>query len=137
MKEKIEVIIKKVCKKWDFYKSKEVIDRFGGDYSSSEGKTATGDNFCWNSPKILWLLINIDGDGYEEHGTQIGLTKEGKIVWQFQSHCSCNGFGDMDTTDGELCVGCEKEAKSFELNYVPDDWEQQVFDVLTKISKIK
>lgn len=141
IKEEIEILIKRVCKKWDFYKSKEEIinDKSGSDWGSSEVKTLNGYTTAWNNPDLIWLLINIDGCCYEESGNQVGLSKNGKIVWEYQSHCSCNSFGDTKGFEGhgELCLGCSEKPKSYELSRLPEDWEKIVKVNLEEILKTK
>jgi len=79
----------------------------------------------WDNPNILWLLSCVDGCGYEEYGSQIGVTKDARLVWEYQSHCSCDDFGDSTGHgDGELCLGCDEKPKSYELSQLPDDWEK-------------
>lgn len=137
MKEEIEKLIKRVCKKWDFYKSKE--EKSKESYSDyTEVKTLNGYTTAWENPNLLWLLVNIDGGGYDGYGTQIGLTKDGRIMWEYQSHCSCNTFADSSNHgDGELCLGCDKDPKRYELNSVPAEWEKLVKVNLEEILKIK
>lgn len=128
-------LIKKVCKNWDKYKAKEVKD---GGYGSTEVKTLNGTTTSWDNENLLWLMVNIDGGGYEESGNQVGLTKDGKIVWEYQSHCSCDGFADSASThgDGELCLGCDEKPKSYELSNLPKDWEEIINKNLTEILTI-
>lgn len=141
MKQEIEKLIKKVCKKWDFYKSKEVIvtDNAGSDWGSSEVKTLNGYTTSWNNKNLIWLMVNVDGSGYDESGNQVGLSRDGKIVWEYQSHCSCNSFGDTSKThgDGELCLGCEEKPKSYQLSQLPEEWEKIVKVNLEEIVKLK
>lgn len=123
---KIEELIKKVCAKWDYYKSKEVTEREGDKYNASEVRTMNGHLTSWDNPNLLWLMVNVDGGGYEEYGNQVGLTKDGDLVWEYQSHCSCNGFADTKSPhgDGTLCLGCDGGPKNFKLNSLPDEWEK-------------
>lgn len=137
--QEIDTLKKKVCKKWDFYKSKEQIIETGNDWGGSEVKTLNGYTTSWNNPNLLWLLVNVDGSGYEESGNQVGINKDGKIVWEYQSHCSCNSFGDTSNPhgDGELCLGCEEKPKSYELSQLPEDWEKIIKVNLEEILKVK
>ncbi len=137
MKEEIEKLIKKVCKKWDFYKSKEIPTKDSwSEYTQT--KTLNGYTSAWDNPSILWLMVNVDGSGYEESGNQVGITKDGRIVWEYQSHCSCNTFGDnAGHGDGELCLGCDIKPNSWELSQLPEEWEKIVKVNLEEILKIK
>jgi hypothetical protein len=137
MKDKIEKLIAKVCKKWDFYKGKEeVIDKVSYPEKTSV-KTLFGDQTAWNNPELLWVFVNIEDGGWDGSGIQVGISKDGKIYWQYQSHCSCNDFGDSIGHDGELCLGCDEKPKSYELNSIPDNWEEVVYGNLETILKVK
>ncbi len=137
LNEDIKSLVSKVCAKWDFYKSKEEIIH-EGTYSGSEVKTLNGYTTCWNNPKILWLLIHSEDGSYDGSGEQIGLTIDGKFVWEYQSHCSCNGFEDSSGNgDGELALDFDTTKKSYELRNLPDDWKKIVKFNLEEILKIK
>lgn len=131
---KIQELISKVCKKWDYYKSKE---EKTDNYGTTTVKTLNGYTTSWDNSNLLWLMVNIEGSFYEEWGNQVGLTKNGKIVWEYQSHCSCDDFGDTSSThgDGELCLGCDEKPKSYELLELPKDWEKIVKANLEEILK--
>lgn len=137
MKEEITKLVSKVCKKWDFYKSKEIKTKPYDTSDYTEVKTLNGYTTAWENPNILWLFVNIEHGHYEGSGVQVGLNKEGKFVWEFQSHCSCNFFSDSGGHGTELCVGCDDKPKSYELSYLPDDWAKIVKVNLEEILKIK
>lgn len=60
-----------------------------------------GSVLYWTIPEeVIWLYsTNNSEDGYDGSQTQIGVTKEGKVVWGFFSHCSCY---DYESYEGEF-----------------------------------
>ena len=116
-------IIDEVLKNWGNYKTQEedVSEPYAEEYTRK--KTVWGGITEWDNPNVLWLLLEHENGGYDGSGNQVGLTREGKIVWEYQSHCSCYGFQDSKQHDGELCLGCDKDPKRYELNMVPEQWE--------------
>jgi hypothetical protein len=57
----------------------------------------------WICPdNVLWLYSTDNKEDYEGHQTQIGITREGKVVWGFFSHCSCYGYEDYKREFEEL-----------------------------------
>lgn len=138
MKEAIQELIKKVCEKWDFYKSKEVGSKEYDTASYTNIKTLNGYDTAWDNPNLLWLMVEISDGSYDGSGTQVGLTKDGRIMWEYQSHCSCDCFKDSTLHgDGELCLGCIKDPKSYELQRLSDDWKKIVKVNLEEILKIQ
>lgn len=127
-------MIAKVCENWAMYKAKETKT---DDYGTTLVKTLNGYTTAWENPNLLWLLVEIEDGSYDGSGCQVGLSKEGKLVWEYQSHCSCNGFEDTDGTNGhgELCLGCAKDKKSYALNMLPDEWEKIIKVNLEEILK--
>lgn len=83
----------------------------------------------WDNPNCLWILATSNEEGYEGNQTQLGLTKERKIVWEYQSHCSCNEYENSSDPLEEF----DFEKKSYELNEIPIDWEKIVCENLKKI----
>ncbi len=134
MEEDIRALIKKVCKKWDFYKSKEVGEKESYAHNTNV-KTLNGYNTEWDNPNLLWLLAFSEGGGYDGSGLQVGPSKEGKLYWEYQSHCSCDGFSDSSGHSNELCLGCSEKPKSYELFTLPEDWEKIVKVNLEQILK--
>lgn len=134
IEKEIESLIKKVCKKWDYYKSLETVSEKGySDYTAIN--TLNGYTTEWNNPNLLWILSYSDGGRYDGSGLQIGLSKDGKFYWEYQSHCSCNGFSDSSGHGTELCLGCDEKPKSYELTMLPSDYEKIIKVNLEEILK--
>ena len=85
---------KKIVECFDAYKAKYNDETYDGmaykNINSIVGK------LWWVEPKeVLWLYAtNNDEEGYEGSQTQIGIKKDGALVWAFYSHCSCNWYSD-------------------------------------------
>lgn len=139
MKEKIEKLKSKVLKKWAKYKSMEIVSKPYDTSDYSEVKTLNGYTTAWDNKDILWLLVNIEDGSYDGSGYQVGLNRDGKFVWEYQSHCSCNTFADSVSKngDGELSLDFDMSKKSFELRELPDDWAKIVKVNLEEILKLK
>lgn len=131
-------LITRVCKKWDYYKGKEVSEKKEWSGSTSV-ETLNGYGTEWDNPDLLWVFSESEseGGGYDGSGIQVGLAKDGKFYWEYQSHCSCNEFYDSTGHDveNELCLGCDEKPKSYELSQLPNDWEKIVKVNLEEILK--
>lgn len=127
----------KVLKKWDVYKAMEVAEKVDYHVEAKRVTTLNGQLTEWDNPELLWILSYSEDGGYDGSGMQVGLTKDGKFVWEYQSHCSCYGFSDTKGHDpkNELCLGCEEKPKSHELNMLPAEWEKIVYVNLQEILK--
>lgn len=127
---KIETEIKelsaKVCKKWQMYKDKETVNKEESWADCSSVRTLNGYETAWDNPDLLWVWVEIQDGSYDGAGLQVGLSRDGKFYWEYQSHCSCDGFGDTSGHDNELCLGCSEKPKSYELSNLPADWEKIV-----------
>lgn len=88
--------------------------------------------FSWNNQSMVMLCDFIDGGGYESYGSIVGLRNDGVLVWEYQSHCSCNDFGDS-TQANELLIEDTLSKKSCELNSIPDDWEDKIYASAKKL----
>ena len=53
-------------------------------------------------------------------------------MWEYQSHCSCNGYETSHDHGTEL----EMEKHSYELNEIPMDWEAKVRENASKLLKL-
>lgn len=136
MKEEIEKLIKEVCKNWDAYKALETKEKDYDSASYTYVTTLAGDRTEWDNPDLLWLLSYSEDGGYDGSGVQVGISKDGRIIWEYQSHCSCNSFEDSEGAGhNELCLGCDEKPKSYELNMLPKDWEKIALVNLQEILK--
>lgn len=113
-------LLDEVVKNWDKIKEENFpfknSEEYCSEFESSIGK------IWWNSPHLVWIFATNKEESYEGSQSQVGVTKEGKLMWQYQSHCSCNGY--EDTTElGEQFT--EKTLKEFDFTYTepPLDWE--------------
>lgn len=86
----------------------------------------------WDNPDLVWVLITDKEESYEGSQAQIGITKDGRIMWEYQSHCSCNSYEDS-TGEGNGEFLPELSKKSYELNGIPYDWEHQIRENITKL----
>lgn len=134
---KIKELVTKIIEKWDYYKSLEEPDK--REYSDSTTvKTINGYTAEFDNPNVLWLMIESEDGGYDGSSSQIGLNKNGKFIWEYQSHCSCYGFEDSDNPngDGELALDYDITKKTYELNHLNEDWKKiikaNLEEILTK-----
>lgn len=113
--------IAKAVNNWENIKKKHFPFEKKGDYSA-EFDSSIG-HIHWNNPNVIWVLSTMNEEGYEGSQTQIGLTKDGKLVWEYQSHCSCNSYEDSTQIPAEFL---KSDLKSYELNSLPIDWEDKI-----------
>lgn len=98
-------------------------------YSSERIDSVIG-TIWWNTPHLVWLFATQNVEDYEGSQTQIGITEEGELMWQYQSHCSCNGYEDTSEVGEHFD---EESLKSFNLREVPRDWENQIKENAKKL----
>ena len=89
------------------------------------------------SYKVLWLLdrqkpsVEACWDFDEE---RFGITKDGKIIWGFDSGCSCpSPWSAADFGDASYNV---REWKEFELGKFPEfdeKWKEEIIENIDKI----
>lgn len=121
--------INKLIENWDYIKSKYIFKK--EDYGSGRD-TAVG-KLWWDNPKLIFVLITDNEESYEGSQAQIGITKDGKIRWEYQSHCSCNDYEDSNGEGKDL----DLTKKDYELNEIPLDWENQIQINIAKLLEIK
>jgi hypothetical protein len=114
---KTETLISRAVEQWKQLKAKTSPDK-RESYSTSF--THPLGVAHWDNPNLLWLYITSNEESYEGSQTQIGLTRDGKLRWEFQSHCSCDGYEDSAGNGEEMP---EDSKKSYEFMEVPKEWE--------------
>lgn len=122
-----QAAIKKILPKWE----KIQLAFFQPKVNSWEDMKTPIGNLYWANPNILFLITTSNEEGYEGSQTQIGLSKDGRLMWEYQSHCSCNGYETSHEHGKEL----EVTKKTYELNDVPLDWESQIRENIDKLLK--
>lgn len=129
MKKETKELIDKLVKRWDEIKLKEKIKSkdWGSNFTSPIG------NLFWDNPAVIWVFVTHNPEDYEGSQTQIGITKDGKIMWEYQSHCSCDGYGNSDADSLRELTVEELSKKSWELREIPEDWEEIVSKNLEKL----
>ncbi len=128
MQEKTKNLISQLLPKWEEARSLQNRDIGKIDDYATQFSTING-TFSWNNSSLVMLADFVKGACYEEYGSIVGLSKDGKIMWEYQSHCSCNGFDNSSSADGEVrAEDLKPEKKKFELNSLPDDWEEKIQD---------
>lgn len=92
----------------------------------------------WTIPEeVLWLYATQDGeDSYDGSETQVGVKKDGTVVWGYFSHCSCYGYegyaGDYKELSEENLVHTQK---IYELTKVDSEVLSLIKERLKLISK--
>ena len=117
---KTEGLIKKVVKKFDELKRTQVLkkEEYGSSFISVIGE------FHWNNPDLLFVFTTNNEEDYEGSQTQVGISRDGKLYWEYQSHCSCDDYEDSKGLEKEFPPKDEKH--SYELEGIPLDWEERI-----------
>lgn len=121
-------LISKVVKNWDSIRSNFMVSK--DDYGSG-GTTKIGE-IWWDNPKLIWILVTKKEENYEGSQSQVGIAKDGKLYWEFQSHCSCDDY--EDTTDLPAPF-IEDTLKCFNFTYTepPLSWEKEMRENMIKL----
>ena len=119
-------ITKKLQDRWEVAKA-----QFNKDIPSYETfENPIVGKLWWQRPSdVLWLWSTNREEDYGGSQTQIGVKKDGTVMWGFHSHCSCNGYYD-DECPSTLkdFVNQEETFKQYEFNEVTDE----VVPIITK-----
>ena len=128
---KTDKLIKSLAKKWEAARSLQNKDAATRKRYEQSFTTANG-SFSWNNSSLVMLADFVDVGGYEADGSIIGLSKDGRLMWEYQSHCSCNGFDDSASAT-ELKHEHILEKKTFELRNLPVDWEERIQESIEQL----
>jgi len=118
-------LITELVNNWDKVKSTMFLRKI--DYGS--GKETRIGNLWWDNADLIFVLVTDMEEGYEGSQAQIGISKEGGIRWEYQSHCSCNDYEDSSGLGNEF----DLTKKGYELNAIPLDWEEQIRNNIKKL----
>ena len=123
--EEMQKLVSKVAENFDKAKALEDAHKEYEWREATEVMTIFGDTMCWDNPNLVWVFSSVEGGGYEEYGAQLGISRKGKLMYEYQSHCSCNDFGDS-SGDGQGEVLPAITTKTYEVSSLPKDWEKIV-----------
>jgi hypothetical protein len=126
---KTEELIKKAVARWDDLMKIQLGAKKEDSWSSLITVPVVG-TLDWNNPKLLFVFAVSQDGGYEGSATQIGITKDGRLMYEYQSHCSCNSFED---TSNEGSPIPQDTTKTYELTMLPLDWEYKIQDNIEKM----
>lgn len=124
MKTKTQKLVKWVANNFDAVKN---LPKTKEDYVS--GIENCIGKFYWDNPNLAWVYVAGSEEGYEGSQTQLGISRDGKIKWSYQSHCSCNDYED----ENEIGEDFPTTEKNYELDRIPEDWEKIVCDNILKL----
>jgi hypothetical protein len=79
-----------------------------------------GQNLLWRTPDVFWVNAYEYVESYEASAIQIGISREGKLVWESQGHCSCNGWSNSKLEETKTFVTFKEL-----LDTVPRDYDHQ------------
>lgn len=92
------------------------------------------EGLSWNKPAdVLWVYAIIDEENYEGSTNQFGITREGRLVWGYFSHCSCYGYEDYDGSYNNLT---DETYKQFEFESIDESIENIIEDRLNKLVEL-
>lgn len=131
MQAKTQKLIAKLTKKWEEARSLQNTGISKREKYETSFTTVNG-TFSWNNASLVLLADFVEGGGYEEYGSIVGLDREGRLMWEYQSHCSCYDFGDSTSMNGELNKDI-LEKKQWELSQVPENWEEKIQESIEKL----
>lgn len=132
----MEKIVKKIVKNWDKIPDEYKKDLKPNSYYSDKGEIPG----LKKEEHFVVLLINrqkpsvIPAYSFDEE--RIGITKTGKIIWGYDSGCSCPSPWHDNYPS---CYSVSKEWKEFELskkNFDPDwkeECEKKAEEIMSKI----
>lgn len=125
MKEETLKLLEALKNNWRKARDVQNRDVLKRDYETSFS-TVNG-SFSWDIKNLVLLCDFVEGASYSEYGSIVGLSEDGRLFWEYNSHCSCDGFGDSDGATSELSEEqLANSKKSFELSSLPEDWEVKV-----------
>lgn len=127
MTKKFDKLVSVIAKDWERFKKIQENPKFQGD-----GPNELGIRVWWENSEMVWVFSTNNEEGYEGSQTMLGVTKEGKVYWSYQSHCSCNGYeAESDLTNSKQFT--EPTEKIYELQTVPEDWEKAAIVTILKL----
>lgn len=122
-------LINELLLRWEEVKNSYILKK---DEYGSEREMKIGE-IWWDNPNVIWVLVTGNDEGYEGSQTQVGLTKDGRLLWEYQSHCSCNYYEDSSEIEAEFLTAIQDTKKSYELGSIPLDWETKIAENIKQL----
>lgn len=127
----MEKVIKWIVKNWD-----NIPDKFKSCIKPSNYRS----NLEGLKEEEHFVVLLLDrqkpsvGRPYDFDEERIGVTRTGKVIWGFDSGCSCPSPWDDNYPE---CYNVSKEWKEFELNTkdFDTDWEKECLEKFEEIKK--
>jgi hypothetical protein len=73
--------------------------RYSGEGRNLVVPNLNGTNLLWRTTDVFWVNAYQHVESYDASAMQLGITKDGKLVREYQSHCSCNGWSNSELKD--------------------------------------
>lgn len=122
--------INKVVRNWfkirDYYAHIAVVPNW------DRPNTAIG-TMQWDNPDLAWVLLAGQENDYDGSHAQVGVSSDGRLMFEFQSHCSCNGYGDTHGLGYSKELEPALETNSWEISHIPEDWQEQIIQNVEKL----
>lgn len=128
--EETNSLLNQLVENWD--KCRDYYNQLPREDWSSDRKSIIG-HLWWDNPNLVWVLITDNDEGYEGSQAQVGISENGKLLWEYQSHCSCNGYEDSQDNGDEFLPELSKKTFEIEYNKIPYDWENQISENIKKL----
>ena len=127
-------ISKKISENFEAYVNK--FNRINPNSYSSDCENEFVGKLEWTNPNdVLWLYCTENEEGYEGNQTQIGVQKDGTIVWSYYSHCSCYGYENFDGEFKPYEETDDHTQKNFKMEGVEPNILKIIKERLKRISK--
>jgi hypothetical protein len=123
MKREIQYVVNHFDKMRDQLNSISESDEDSNYRYGDETKTVpnlNGQNLLWRTPEVFWVNAYEYIESYEASAIQIGISKDGKLVWESQGHCSCNGWSNSKLTETKTFVSFKEL-----LDEIPNDYQHE------------
>lgn len=131
LQKETQSLLKKVVRKFDKIRAGFVTKK---EEYGSESDSLIG-HIWWDNHELVWIFATDKEEGYEGSQSQVGVDCDGKLRWEYQSHCSCNSYED---TNGLPAQFTQDTLKSFDFTYTepPLDWEVKMQENMKKLLSV-
>jgi hypothetical protein len=79
-----------------------------------------GQNLLWRTKEVFWVSAYERVESYEGSAIQIGISQDGKLVWEAQGHCSCYGWHNSERKEVKEFADFKELLNAIEPQYEHD-----------------